>query len=536
MDQFDYVIVGSGSAASIVAARLAAAGQSVCVLEAGPPDSNPFIRMPAGFIKTLFDEKVTWQFATQPNPNTNERAIPITQGRTLGGASSVNGMVYNRGQAADFDTWGQMGLKGWSYADVLPYFRRSETRIGPGDDRFRGRDGPMTTSTGHWPNAITDAFIAAAQAEGFPLNPDYNGERHEGVGLYQSTIRNGRRVSTASAFLHPARKAHGVDVRTHCLATRILLSQGRATGVEYLKGDASQPSTVSARRAVVVSAGAVNSPKLLQLSGIGPGDLLARHGIAVQRDLPGVGQNLRDHYSPRLVARARPGVDSINSHVTGLPLAIEFARWLSGRPSVLALSPAMANVFGRTDPALDVTDFSLVFAPGSFKQGFIGRLDAFPGMTCGAWVMRPDSAGHVSIASSDPRQAPTLDPNYLSAEPDRLKTVKALKIARRILQSPAMGQVVDSQIFPGADVVTDDEWLSFARQYGNSAYHLMGTCRMGSTADRQAVVDDRLRVRGIDGLVVADASIMPTMPSANTAATSMMIGEKAADLLLTPTN
>lgn len=531
-DAFDFVIVGSGSAASIIAARLAAAGRTVCVLEAGPPDSNPFIRMPAGFIKTLFDPKVTWQFATAPNPHTNDRAIQITQGRTLGGSSSVNGMVYNRGQAADYDTWAQMGLRGWGYADLLDCFRRTEQRLGEGDDRFRGRDGPVTTTISPWSNAITDAFLAAAVAAGYPRNPDYNGESHDGAGLYQSTIRNGRRVSTASAFLHPARRAHGVDVRTRALATRVILEDGRATGVEYVRDSSPETRRVLAHQAVVVSAGVTNSPKLLQLSGLGPADLLKRHGVAVERDLPGVGRNLRDHYSPRLVARARAGVDSINRRVTGLPLMMQLGRWLTGRPSVLALSPAQAHVFGRTDPALDITDFSLVFAPGSFRQGFIGRLDDFPGMTCGAWVMRPDSAGRVEITSGDPRVAPLIDPNYLSAETDRRKLVAALKTARRLLASPEMQAVVEAEIFPGPDVVTDDEWLAFARQYGNSAYHLVGTCRMGADSDPMAVVDDRLRVRGVRGLVVADASVMPTLPSANTAAPSMMIGEKASDLLL----
>lgn len=532
METFDFVIVGSGSAASIIASRLAAAGRTVCVLEAGPPDSNPFIRMPAGFIKTLFDPKVTWQFATAPNPHTNDRPIQITQGRTLGGSSSVNGMVYNRGQAADYDTWAQMGLRGWGHADLLDYFRRTEQRMGEADDRFRGREGPVTTSISPWPNAITDAFLAAAVAAGYPRNPDYNGESHDGAGLYQSTIQNGRRVSTASAFLDPARRAHGVDVRTRSLATRIILQDGRAVGVEYVRDGSPETRRVLANQAVVVSAGVTNSPKLLQLSGLGPADLLRRHGVAVSQDLPGVGRNLRDHYSPRLVARARTGVDSINGRVTGLPLAMQFARWLVGRPSVLALSPAQAHVFGRTDPALDVTDFALVFAPGSFRQGFIGRLDDFPGMTCGAWVMRPDSAGRVEITSSDPRDAPLIDPNYMSAETDRRKLVAALKIARSLLASPAMRAVVEAEIFPGPDVVTDDEWLAFARQYGNSAYHLVGTCRMGADSDPMAVVDDRLRVRGVRGLVVADASVMPTLPSANTAAPSMMIGEKASDLLL----
>lgn len=534
MDIFDHVIVGSGSAASIIAYRLTAAGRTVCVLEAGPPDSNPLMRMPAGFIKTLFDAKVTWQFATEPSPHTDNRAIQITQGRTLGGSSTVNGMVYNRGQAADFDTWAQLGNRGWGHADVLSFFRRTESRIGPGDDAWRGRHGLAVTSTYDWPSAIVDAFLAAANEQGFPANPDYNGANHDGAGRYQSTIRNGRRVSTASAFLRPALKTGKLDVRTNCLATRIVLEAGHATGIDYRRGHDPTPRLVAARASVIVSAGVINSPKLLQLSGIGSPDLLRRHGIEVQHALPGVGENLRDHYSPRLVARAKAGIDSINNHVTGLPLVLEGLRWLAGRPSVLALSPALAHVFGRTDPALDVTDFSLVFSPGSFKQGFIGRLDDFPGMTCGAWVMRPDSRGHVRIADSDPWSPPLIDPNYLSAETDQRTLVKALKIARMILQSKAMRDVFEEEFFPGPGVTSDADWLAFARQYGNSSYHLVGTCKMGPPTDPLAVVDDRLRAHGVAGLLVADASIMPTMPSANTAAATMMIGEKAAELILRP--
>jgi choline dehydrogenase len=528
MDEFDFVIVGGGTAAGILAYRLSEAGRSVCVLEAGPPDRNPFMRVPAGFIKTLFDPKVTWQLASEPNPNTNNRPIQYTQGKTLGGSSSVNGMVYNRGQAADFNEWAQRGNLGWGYQDVLPYFRRTEQWTGGKSDReYRGGEGRLKTSVSPWPNAVVDAFVAAARSLGHPFNPDYNGARQEGVGFYQSAISRGRRNSTATAFLHPAR---GVDIRTEALVTGIVLKNGVATGVSYERGGKTE--MVTARREVIVSAGTTNSPKLLQLSGIGPAWLLQQHGITVRHELPGVGKNFRDHYSPRIVIRAKDHVDTLNAHVTGLPLGLEIAKWFLGRPSVLSLSPALVHVFGKTSPVLQDPNYSLVFTPGSYKQGFIGRLDDFPGMTCGAWQMRPESSGYVRIQSANPRDVPVLNANYLAAETDQKILVDALKAARAILGAPLLAPFVEAELFPGKQVRSDDEWLAFARQYGNSSYHLIGTCRMGPATDPSTVVDERLRVHGIGALRVVDASIMPAMPSANTYAATMMIAEKAADMII----
>ncbi|WP_404476572.1 GMC family oxidoreductase [Novosphingobium sp. BL-52-GroH] len=528
-ETFDHVIVGGGTAAGILAWRLTEAGRSVCVLEAGPPDSSFYHRVPAGFIKTLFDERVTWQLASQPNPNSGDRPIQYTQGKVLGGSSSVNGMVYNRGQRADFDHWAQLGNRGWGYDDILPLFRRTERRDGQGEDAYRGRDGRLDVTTSPWPSEVVDAFMASAVEHGHAFNADYNGARHDGVGLYQSAIGHGRRASTATAFLHPAQRK-GAAVRTGALVTAILFESNRATGAAYLHHGTRRQ--VHARRGVIVAAGTTNTPKLLQLSGVGPAQLLRRHGIDVVHALPGVGENFHDHYSPRMVVRLRAGIDSLNAHVRGLPLVGQVARWLLGRPSVLALSPALVHVFGRSDPAFDITDYSLVFTPGSYKQGFIGRLDDFPGMTCGAWQMRPESRGYVRIASSDPMTAPLLDPNYLGDEKDRIVLIAALREARAILSGAPLAPLVESELFPGDQVQTDDEWLAFARQYGNSSYHLVGTAKMGPQSDPMAVVDDRLRVHGVQGLHVVDASIMPVIPSANTYAATMMIAEKGADLIL----
>ncbi|OAN56241.1 GMC family oxidoreductase [Sphingobium sp. TCM1] len=528
---FDHVIVGGGTAAGILAWRLSEAGRTVCVLEAGPPDTNPYIRIPAGFMKTLFDPMVTWQLASDPDPDSGNRAILYTQGKVLGGSSSVNGMVYNRGQAADFDGWAQSGNSGWSYADILPLFRRTERRIGDAvDPAYRGTDGRLTVTTSPWNSAIVDAFVAAAQRCGHPFNPDYNGARQEGVGFYQSAIHKGRRQSTAFAFLHPARASHGVDVRTGALATQIVLEGRRATGVAYRRGG--ERHVVSARRSVIVSAGTVHSPKLLQLSGIGPGQWLRDRGVDVAHDLPGVGENFRDHYSPRIVARARPGVDSLNARASGLSLVREIARWIRGRPSILTLSPALVHVFGKSEQALDLPDYSLVFTPASYKAGFIGRLDDCPGMTCGAWQMRPNSAGYVRIASNDPMDAPNINPRYLSDPYDQRVLVAGLRAARAIFASAPLAELIETELFPGFDCASDSDLLQFARTNGNSSYHLVGSNKMGPGSDPMAVVDPRLRVHGMTGLHVVDASIMPSMVSANTYASTMMIAEKGADMIL----
>lgn len=532
-DSFDYVIVGGGTAAGIVAFRLGEAGYSVCVLEAGPPDRGPYIHIPAGFSKTLFNPKLTWQFRTDPDPATGNRSVLYSQGKTLGGSSSLNGMIYNRGQPQDYDNWAQMGNHGWSYDDILPYFRRTERRCAPDvapDPYFRGSNGRLTVTTAQWPNALETAFIASARNAGHPGNADYNGAVQEGVGAYQSAIWKGRRVSTATAFLHPAASMFKVDIRTAAFATGIVLDGKRATGATYRQGGADR--IVSARREVIVAAGAVNSPKLLQLSGIGPPGLLLSTGIAVRHELAGVGENFRDHYSPRIVARARRGVDSINLHVSGLRLLRQIALWAMGKPSVLATSPARVHVFGKSDPAMTMPDYAMMFAPASFRMGLVGVLDDFPGMTCGVWQQRPQSAGYVRIASPDPDVPPHVNPRWLTETGDQRVVLAALRAARRIFATEPLASLIDRELFPGLDHETDDELMAFAREKGATSYHLVGTCKMGPDSDSRAVVDDRLRVHGLAGLRVIDSSIMPMIPSANTAAATMMIAEKGSDMIL----
>ncbi len=533
METYDYVIVGAGSAGSVLANRLTADGAtSVCVLEAGPRDWHPYIHIPAGFIKTYHDGRVNWLYSMEPGAWTGGRRILAPRGKTLGGSSSINGHIYNRGQPMDFDTWAQMGNRGWGYADVLPYFRRMERRIGDGDATFRGRDGNLTVTDTDWRHPLCDAFIEGAVQAGIPRNPDYNGKIQEGVAYAQRTIQNGRRMSAARAFLHPAMKRSNLRVITHAHTTNLVLEGKRAVGVRYLKGGrGGTPHEVRARREVILAAGSYNSPQLLQLSGIGPAELLKSLGINVQHALAGVGENLRDHYAPRFVARVK-NIDTINERVRGLRLVGEVAKYLFTRKGVLSLSPTHVYCFWRSDPQVANSDLQLTFTPASYREGVQGELEREPGMTVASWQQRPESRGYVRLRSADPFEAPIIQPNYLALESDRRVLLAGMRLARRLLKSKPLEPYYDHEDFPGPGVQTDDELLGAATQRGTTTFHPSGTCRMGPASDSTAVVDDQLRVRGLDGLRVIDASVMPTMLSANLNAATLMIAEKASDMLL----
>lgn len=529
-DQFDYVIVGSGAAGSILANRLSADGSTVCVLEAGPPDRSPYLHIPAGFIKAVFNKKYAWQFSSEGTAQTNGRRVPIPQGRTLGGSTSINGLVYNRGQAADFDHWAALGNTGWSYDEVLPYFKSMERRMG-GDDRYRGRKGELPVTDIDWIHPLCEAFIAGAVEQGIPRNPDYNGADQAGVGYFQRTIDCGWRMSTAKCFLKPAMGRKNLEVRTYAQATRILFDGGKAAGVAYCHpAHPSQVRAVRARREVIVSCGAINTPKLLQLSGLGPADLLRQHNIDVVCDLPGVGENLSDHYSVRVVARVKNS-QTMNQLVKGLSLAGQISRWMMKRPSIMALSPSLLHYFWKSTPDLALPDLQGVFTPASYKEGYVGMLDDFPGMTAGVWQHRPESRGQVRIRSADPLQDPVILANYLENERDQMTLVRGIRLARQLLRSQALSQYFDSEVLPGPLCESDSELLDFARRYGVSSYHVNGTARMGQADDKYAVVDPQLRVHGVGNLRVIDSSVMPAMPSANICAATMMIGNKAADLI-----
>ena len=532
-DEFDYIIIGAGAAGSVLANRLSEnPSATVCVLEAGPPDRNPWIHIPAGFTKTLFDPACTWQFKTEATQNTGGRRISTTQGRTLGGSSSVNGMIYNRGQPADFDSWAQRGNRGWGYADVLPYFRRSERRIGFGDDGVRGREGHLPITDMDWINPVSEAFIAGCIGLGIPRNPDYNSGDQAGVGYFQRAILNGRRVSAARAFLKPAMSRPNLDVRTNARASAVVLEGKRAVGVRYLLERGGTPREVHARREVIVSAGTVNTARLLQVSGIGPVELLGRIGVPVLHALRGVGENFRDHYATRFVVRAKEGVRTLNEFARGWRLASQVARWGLRQPSILAVAPSHVHVFWKSDEALDAPDLQCVFTPGSYKEGKTYILDDYPGMSAGAWQHRPESTGWVRARSTDVFEDPEIQPNYLSDPMDRRVHLGGMRLVRRMLSTPELAPFVDCEIMPGREVQSDDELLDFSRRSGTTTFHLIGTARMGPETDPSAVVDDRLRVHGIAALRVVDAAIMPSMPSANTSATTLMIAEKAAELMI----
>ena len=532
MDTFDYVIVGAGSAGCVLASRLSEdPSVTVCVLEAGPRDWHPYIHLPAGFIKTFYMKSINWGYQQEPGPYTAGRSIYAPRGKTLGGSSSINGHIYNRGQRPDFDTWAQMGNRGWSYSDVLPHFKRMERRIGEGDDQYRGRDGSLHVTTMEWKDTLCEAFMDGAVSLGIPRNPDYNGAIQEGVSYVQRTIKNGRRVSSATAFLRPASKRPNVEIRTHAHATSVMLEGKRAVGVRYSRGGrGGVPVEVRARKEVILSGGAYNSPQLLQLSGIGAPELLQEHGIEVRHALRSVGEGLQDHYAPRTVARVK-NIKTINELARGLNLWGEALKWAVTRRGILSLSPTMVYCFWHSGETTESSDLQLTFTPASYKEGVQGQLEDKPGMTVASWQQRPESRGYVRIRSADPFAPPIIQTNYLTAELDRRVVVAGMKLARRLLKSAPLSPYYDYEDFPGPNVQSDDELLAAATQRGTTTFHPGCTCRMGPADSTWAVVDDQLRVHGLQGLRVIDASIMPRMISANLNASTLMIADKASDLI-----
>lgn len=532
-ERFDYIIVGAGSAGCILANRLTANGKySVCLLEAGPPDRNPYIHIPAGFIKTLENSHVNWMYRSEPSHWTAGRTIEVPRGKTLGGSSSINGHIYNRGQRMDYDTWAQRGNLGWGYADILPYFKRTEERIGDGNNTFRGREGNVKVTDLQYSHPLCEAFMEGAEEIGIPRNPDYNGEIQEGISYVQRTTYKGRRVSTARAYLKPAINRSNLTVRTNAFATQIILDKKKAIGIHYYKGGRGGSLVeVLANREVILSGGTINSPQLLQISGIGGGGLLNSLGIDIKHELTGVGENLRDHYAPRFNVRVK-NIETINEKSHGLRLAGEVVKYLLGAKSIVNLSPSMVYGFWHTNTVTRSNDVQFIFTPASYKRGEHGVLDEYPGFTVAAWQHRPESTGWVHARSSDPFEKPEIQPNYLEDEEDRRVTVGAMKMARQLIHTHAMTPYVDYEEFPGQQVQTDAELLEAARHCGSTTYHLMGTSRMGPDTDPTAVVDHQLRVHGMENIRIIDASIMPTMMSANLNAATMMIGEKGADMVL----
>src|SRR5215813_170267 len=526
-DTFDYVIVGAGAAGCVLANRLAAdRSRSVCLLEAGPPDTSILLHVPAGVYKASTSPKYAWQFETEPNPATANRSISMPQGKTLGGSTAINGMIYNRGNREDFDGWARRGNRGWDYAAVVPYFKRTERRLGTHDTQYRGSDGALPITDCDWRHPLCYAFIEAAHSVGLPRNPDYNGASQRGVGYYQRYIDKGWRISAARAFARPIAKNSNVEIRTGAQAIAVLFAQKRAIGIRYTWGPGHPHRDVTARREVILCAGAANTPKLLQLSGVGPSALLAELGLPVVHELPGVGASLQDHYMVHVVVRVQ-GIETVNGH--GLALVREAAKWALGRPSILAISPSLVYGFINSRDLCSTPDIQLDLALGNYAPNGSERI---PVIKLGFYQLRPNSRGFVRARSPDPFVAPIIQPNYLVDKRDQQVAIEGVHVVRRLFAAPALQPYHCAEELPGSSVVTDADCLEFAREAGLTAYHLSGTCQMGPRNESGAVVDDQLRVHGLEGLRIADASIMPTVPSANTSAAVFMIAEKASDMIL----
>lgn len=526
-ERFDFVVVGAGSAGCVLANRLTENGRySVLLLEAGGKDSSPWIHIPLGYGKHFTNPDVNWLYESEPHPTTGNRALPEPRGKVLGGSSSINGLVYVRGDHSDYDLWRQLGNPGWGFDDVLPYFRKAEDQQ-RGADTYHGVGGPLAVSDPTDTHPLCDAFIAAGEQCGYARNDDFNGAQLDGFGYLQVNLKHGRRASAATAYLRPIRRRANLQVTILAHATRIVLKGQRATGVAYVRNG--QTVVAHATREVILAGGAINSPQLLQLSGIGPAEHLRSHGIDVVADSPDVGANLQDHYNARLVYKSTQPI-TLND-VVGNPLrsVMTGLRYAFLRKGFLTIGASSAAGFFRVDPAAVAPDIQAGIALFSTDKAGTG-LHPFSGFSVIVRLLRPESRGDVMIENADPFVAPLIRPNYLSASRDEDLLVEAMLAMRELSDMPALKPFVASEHLPGPECRTEDEMRDFVRNRGGTSYHPVGTCRMG--ADDNAVVDARLKVRGVEGLRVVDASIMPRIVSGNTNAPTIMIGEKASDLIL----
>jgi choline dehydrogenase len=527
---YDYIVVGAGSAGCVLANRLSADGRhSVLVLEAGPPDAYPWIHIPIGYAKTMFNRRYNWCFETEPEAGMNGRRIYWPRGKTLGGSSSINGLIYIRGQPTDYDSWAAAGNPGWSYADVLPYFKKLEHAV-DGDPAYHGRGGPLWCSPIRRKHELIEGIIAAAEELGLPRNEDFNGSTQEGAGYYHLTTRHAWRCSTADAYLRPARNRSNLRVETNAHALAIDFEGHRATGVRYRQSGREHAAT--ARRELLLCAGALQSPQLLQLSGIGPRALLERFGIGVVHDLPGVGENLHDHLQARVIFECTKPIttnDDLMSWWRTLKIGLDYIVFRGGP---MAVGINQGGIFARVqhDAATPDVQFHIATLSSDMAGSPTHR---FSGFTMSVCNLRPESRGFVRIKSGDPLAPPAMQPNYLSTERDRQTHIAGVRLARALATTRALSPYVRREYRPGSAAQNDEDLLEFVKNTAGTIFHPAGTCKMGDIArDPLAVVDARLRVHGLSGLRVVDASIMPTLVSGNTHVPVVMIAEKAADMIL----
>lgn len=526
-DDYHYIIVGAGSAGCVLANRLSADPTNrVLLLEAGGRDTNPWIHIPIGYFKTILNPKTDWCFETEPDPGLNGRSIPWPRGKVLGGSSSLNGLLYIRGQPQDYDHWRQLGNVGWSFEDVLPYFRKSEDQERGADD-YHGVGGPLPVSNMRVRREICDAIISAAGELEIPPTDDFNRANQEGAGYFQLTARNGLRCSTAVAYLRPARKRANLRIQTDALVHRILFEGRRAVGIAYsIRGGRCE---ARAQKEILICAGAIGSPHILQLSGVGPGPQLQKLGIPLVHDLPGVGENLQDHLQVRLIYKTRDAItlnDEVNSLLRKLRIGLEYILFRTGP---MTMGASQVAIFAKSRQDLETPDIQFHIQPFSCDAPGSGlhRFSAFTSSVC---QLRPESRGRIVLRSPSPEAHPAIHPNYLATPTDQLTTVEAMRLARRLALTPPLSMLISEEWAPGPEAKSESDLLNYARNKGTTIYHPVGTCKMGT--DELGVVDHRLAVHGLKGLRVVDASIMPSIVSGNTNAPTIMIAEKASDMIL----
>jgi len=526
MEKFDYIIVGSGSSGSVIANRLSEINNiNICVLEAGGTNQHPFIKMPAGFIKTINDKRFNWCFKTEASQGVNNREIFFPRGKGFGGSSSINGHLYVRGQPDDYNQWAQLGNLGWGYDDILPYFKKSEYRA-DGNDEYRGKDGPLFVTDIVEKHPICEEFIKGSKELGIALQQDYNSGNQEGIFYYQRTIKNGMRFSASDAFLKPALKRKNVEIHSNTMVLNIIFENKKAIGLVCKKNN--KIFKIFAEKEIILCAGAIGTPHLLQVSGVGNPEHLKNIGVSVVHENKNIGEGLQDHYAVRVSNSINKSV-SLNERARGYKLALEIMKWFILKKGLISYSPAHVGAFLKSSPEIDLPDLQFVFTPASYTEGMIGKLQNTPGITCGVWQSRPHSRGYVKAISNDINAPPLIQPNYLKEQIDQDLMIEGVKRCRALLKTSNINEISLRENLPGKDIKTDKEILDYIRNNGGTVYHAIGSCRMG--IDNNAVVNSELKVNGIQNLRIADASIMPTMPSGNTNAATMMIAEKASDLI-----